>query len=323
MPGILTIAKKEFIDHVSDQTFLLCFGTLLLVMVASTFYQLDYIHTQMVSLAPSSGFIESELWKDNRVSQMLQTLLTENISSLGALVAIALSFNSINKERTEGSLRVLLSYPISKAKIILGKLLGGFTVIVIVVLTSMVISLSIEMYSLSIPLSEEFFLRLVTIIGLGIVLLTFFLCLGTAVSIVIPDPSTCLISLLVITTLLQVNTIAMIIVAVGNLFPRSISINGGRANLQYSPSTYSWQRPPVLSLINRNWLKVSPVLSYRTVSDNIFHFQNTFATGHIQIIPIEFTWLLPRNIDLMWTPVIYLAVTFVACFILFQLRDID
>ena len=323
MPGILTIAKKEFMDHVSDQTFLLCFGTLLIVMVASTFYQLDYIHQQMVSLAPSSGFIESELWKDNRVSEMLQTVLTENISSLGALVAIALSFNSINKERSEGSLRVLLSYPIRKAKIILGKLLGGLIVIVIVVLTSMVISLSIEMYSLSIPLTGEVFLRLVTIIGLGIVLLAFFLCLGTAVSIVVRDPSTCLISLLIITTLLQVNTIAMILVAVGNLFPRSLTINGGRANLQYSPSTYSWQRPPVLSLINKNWLRVSPVLAYRTVSDNIFHFQNVFTSGKIEIIPIEFWWLLPRNIDLMWTPVIYLVVAFLGCIVLFQWRDID
>ncbi len=323
MPGIVTIAKKEFIDHVSDQTFLLCFGTLLIVMVASTFYQLDYIHQQMVSLAPSSGFIESELWKDNRVSEMLQTVLTDNISSLGALVAIALSFNSINKERTEGSLRVLLSYPISKAKIILGKLLAGLIIIVIVVLTSMVISIGIEMYYLSIPLSGEFFLRLVTIIGLGIVLLAFFLCLGTAMSIVVRDPSTCLISLLIITTLLQVNTIAMILVAVGNIVPRSLSINGGRANLQYAPSTFSWQRPPVLSLINKNWLRVSPVLSYRTVSDNIFHFQNVFATGHIQIIPIEFTWLLPRNIDLMWTPVIYLVIAFLACIALFQWRDVD
>jgi ABC-type transport system involved in multi-copper enzyme maturation permease subunit len=323
LPGIITIAKKEFMDHVSDQTFLLCFGTLLVVMVASTFYQLDYIHQQMVTLVPNAGFIESEIWKDNRTSEMLQTVLTGDISSLGVLVAIALSFNSINKERTEGSLRVLLSYPISKAKIILGKLLGGFIVIVIVVLTSMVISLSIEMYSLSIPLTGEVLLRLVTIIGLGIVLLAFFLCLGTGVSVVVRDASTCLISLLIISTLLQVNTIAMILVTVGNIFPRFIPINGGRTNLQFSPSTYSWQRPAVLGLIDKNWLRVSPVLAYRTVSDNIFHFQNVFTSGNIQVIPIEFTWLLPRNINLMWTPVIYLAVAFLVCIVLFLWRDID
>jgi ABC-type transport system involved in multi-copper enzyme maturation permease subunit len=323
LPGILTITKKEFMDHVSDQTFLLCFGTLLIVMVASTFYQLDYIHQQWVSLVPNVGFIESELWKANQSSEMLQTVLTENISSLGALVAIALSFNSINKERTEGSLKVLLSYPISKAKIILGKLLGGILVIIIVVLTSFAISLSIEMYSLSIPLSGEVALRLATIIGLGIVLLVFFLCLGTAMSIVVRDPSTCLISLLVISTLLQVNTIAMILVTIGNIFPRSLTINGGRAGLQYSPSTYSWQRPTVLTLIDKNWLRISPVLAYRTVSDNIFHFQNVFTTGVVEIVPIEFWWLLPRNINLMYTPVIYMVVAFLACIVLFQWRDID
>ena len=259
---------------------------------------------------------------------MLQTVLTGDIASIGALVAIALSFNSINKERTEGSLRVLLSYPISKSKIILGKLLGGFLVIVIVVLTSMTISLSIEMYTLSIPLTSEVLLRLVTIIGLGIVLLAFFLCLGTAVSIVVRDPSTCLISLLIISTLLQVNTIAMILVTIGNIFPRSLHINGGRASLQYSPSTYSWQIPPILTQIDKNWLKVSPVLAYRTLSDNIFHFQNVYFTVlnftvGPDIIPIQFSWLLPRNVDLMWTPVIYLIVAFTACIVLFLWRDID
>jgi len=328
LPGIFTIAKKEFMDHVSDQTFLLCFGTLLVVMVASTFYQLNYIHQQMVSLVPSAGLFESELWKDPQNSVMLETVLTGDIASLGALVAIALSFNSINKERTEGSLRVLLSYPISKSKIILGKLLGGILVVVIVVLTSMTISLGIEMYVLSIPLTSEVFLRLATIVGLGIVLLVFFLCLGTAVSIVVRDPSTCLISLLIISTLLQVNTIAMILVTIGNIFPRSLHINGGRANLQYSPSTYSWQMPPVLSQIDKNWLRASPVLAYRTVSDNIFHFQNVFVsvvhnTVGLDIITIEFSWLLPRNINLMWTPVIYLVVAFIVCIVLFLWRDVD
>ena len=323
MPGIFTIAKKEFMDHVSDQTFLVCFGALLVVMLASTLYQLDYIHTQMNSLVPNAGYIESELWKDPRVSEMLQTVLTDNISFLGALVAIALSFNSINKERNEGSLRVLLSYPISKTRIILGKLLSGFAVLIIVTVVSIVISLSIEMYTFSIPLSDEVFLRLATIIALGIVLLTFFLCLGTAVSVVIRDPSTCLISLLIIVTLLQPNTVAMILVAVGNLLPRSIAINGGRGFFQYAPSANSWQIPQVLTLVNRVWLRSTPVIAYRTLSKNLFHFQNVYTTVVPDIIKIEYTWLFPRNVDLMLTPIIYLVIAFIASIVLFLRRDID
>jgi len=323
LPGILTIAKKEFVDHVSDQTFLLCFGALLAVMVASTFYQLDYIHTQLITLVPNAGSFEPGLWKDPQVSEMLETVITGQLASFGALVAIALSFDSINKERADGSLKVLLSYPISKLKVILGKLLGSVSVLIIVVLTTMIISFGIEMYTLAIPLDAEVFLRLVTIIGLGIVLLAFFLCLGMAVSIVIRDSSTCLISLLIITTLLQVNTIAMILVTVGNLVPRSVTINGGRASLQYTPAIYSWQKPSVISLISRAWLNVSPVLAYRTLSDNLFHFQNVFLTNIADIIPIEFSWLLPRNVDLMWTPIIFLAVAFVGCVALFLWRDIS
>jgi hypothetical protein len=79
----------------------------------------------------------------------------------------------------------------------------------------------------------------------------------------------------------------------------------------------------VLTLIDKNWLRISPVLAYRTVSDNIFHFQNVFTTGVVEIVPIEFWWLLPRNINLMYTPVIYMVVAFLACIVLFQWRDID
>ncbi len=321
MPGILTIAKKEFIDHVSDQTFLLCFGILLVSIVASTIYQIDQLHVLMDHIAPTVGFIEKELWKDPDVSEMLQKIVTSQLSTLGVFVAIVLSFNSINKERLEGSLKVLLSYPISKNKIILGKLIAGLLVVTIVVVSSLAISFGIEIYYLSIPLDQEVLLRIAAVTLYGIVLLMFFLSLGTAVSIGIRDASTCLLTLLIVTVALQPDFLALALVMIGGLIPRSITYNADKWLQCYFPANLSWQMPAVFRILNKDYLRFTPVVAFRAFSSNIFHFQNVY-TNNPQIIKTSFDWLLNQNISLLFAPLIYMAAASALCFLLFSRREV-
>lgn len=325
MPGTLTIAKKEFIDHVSDHTFLLCFGIFLVSMVASTFYQLDQIYQLIAYVAPTVGFLEKELWRDPDVSEMLQKVLTSQLSTLGVLVALTLSFNSINKERAEGSLKVLFSYPINRSKIILGKLLSGLLVVTLVVVASLTISFGIEMYYLTIPLTEEVILRLAAVTAYGIVLLAFFLSLGTVVSILVRDASACLLTLLVVTVLLQPDFFAMALVTVGALMPRSVTYIAGSWLQYYLPGTLSWQMPTVLSWLHKDYLRMTPIVAFRTFSNNIFHFQNVYTAAYAgppEIIVIPFEWLLTQNLPLLVAPILYTAGAMALCFILFSRRDV-
>jgi ABC-type transport system involved in multi-copper enzyme maturation permease subunit len=327
LPGILTIAKKEFTDHVSDHTFLLCFGIFLVAMVGSTFYQLDQINTLTADVAKDAGFIESELWKDPEVSEMLERVLVSQISTLGVLVALSLGFNSINKERAEGSLKVLFSYPIAKSRIILGKILGGFTVIVLVVLASLVVSFSIEMYYLTIPPSPEVLQRLAVVVGGGILLLSTFLCLGTAVSIIVKDASACLLTLLLVAMLLQPDFITMLLLTIGEYFPKLIPFGAGTWYGYYMPGIMSWQMPPILQRIPVDILGLTPIMSYRLLSDKIFHFQNVYTSSYSslsppQIIPIPFDWLLAQNLQLLVAPLAYAIVAFALCILVFFRRDV-
>jgi len=314
MPGVLTIAKKEFVDHVSDRTFLLCFGILLVIMVGGAFYQVWWIQ---------NGGISTELAAWKYFPWMLQAELTGQLSFLGALVAIALSFNSINKERTEGSLKVLLSYPIYRDKIILGKLVGGFLVVSLVTVASLTISFSIVLFHMSIPLTMDLFLRITTVITMGTVLLVFFLCLGTAISTVVRDTSACLMILLLVTSLMRSDTLTMVLVIVSSLFPHSVAIPGGLNWLQYVASWGSWRYTGGSLDVLRNYLWASPVEAYRNFSEAVFNLGSVQGHRGGQIfIPISFQEQLIRNLDLVAVLILFTVATFIASYILFTRRDI-
>jgi ABC-2 type transport system permease protein len=115
MPGLSLIIKKEMSDAVSNRTFLLSLGVLVFLLLFSGY-------------AAGVQFTWNVTWGTSDTSSPYLTViayLVPNINLLGALVAVVYGFNSINKERTEGSLKVMLSYPIFRDQVMLGKLLAG------------------------------------------------------------------------------------------------------------------------------------------------------------------------------------------------------
>jgi len=182
MAGISVIVRKEISDVISNRTFLLAVGILMFSMVLAGIVSGDtYFKTQVTRTNPAS-------WK-----LVIIENLTPTIRVLGALVALAFSFNSINKERTEGSLKVLLSYPIYRDKIILGKIIAGLIVISVVTVASMAVAFSLYFFITSIALTMDWALRLVAAMLLAILLLCGYLGLGMFLSITFRDPKTTLL----------------------------------------------------------------------------------------------------------------------------------
>jgi ABC-type transport system involved in multi-copper enzyme maturation permease subunit len=83
MPGISVIIKKEISDAVTNKSFLLSFGILVLCMVLAGF-------------AAGNAF-NSLRYGASRDRLLILRDIAPNITLLGALVAVALGFNSINK----------------------------------------------------------------------------------------------------------------------------------------------------------------------------------------------------------------------------------
>jgi ABC-type transport system involved in multi-copper enzyme maturation permease subunit len=316
LPGILTIAKKEFTDHVSDNTFLLSFAVLLVVIVAGSYLLVLNVQDWTLNESLMRHFIEEGLaWKLNFSGFTMYVV--EPFTLLGVFVAITLSFNSINKERGEGSLKVLLSYPIRKSKIIIGKLIGGLLAITIVVLSTMTVSFTMLIYFLGIPVNLDFLSRAAWITALGVLLLFIYLCVGTAVSVMVRDASAALMGILLILVALRSDFITLLVTLASSI----ASIIGIKfslpLNLNYYPGSHLYWDTNL-----RNFWLPSPSESYLGFTSNIIRFVN--PSGYPTVyIPLEFEWLLPKGIDLAQAMVVFAVTALALCIVLFVRREVE
>ena len=114
---VYTIAKKEFLDNIRNKWIILL--TIILFLLVIVFSYLAGGQTDV----------------KNILGDMQNTVLgLLGISSiLIPLIAIILGFSTISGETESGALYVVLSYPITRFEVLLGKLLGLGLVIVVAV----------------------------------------------------------------------------------------------------------------------------------------------------------------------------------------------
>ena len=110
--GVLTIAQKEFSDKLYEPSFII----LLIIFMGTTFI-----------------YIQSPGESDNfrNVVQMIAVFFP--------LIGIALGYDGILKEKNSKSLNVLLTNPVFRDNIILGKFLGVSVILALIVFLSVII----------------------------------------------------------------------------------------------------------------------------------------------------------------------------------------
>ena len=324
MPGVLIIAKKEFKDHVSDKTFLLCFAALLIVMVGGALYMIQSFQAMNYVLAGQNyrdlaGEIveKDEIWKST--DYLFTDLVAGQLSSIGVLLTIAMSLSTVHKERKEGTLRVLLSYPVYRDNLFFGKLLGGFAVLFIASIVSMVISFSLLMFYMAIPITADFLLRIITTSLMSTLLLVFFLCLGIIGSYLLPDTSSILLSLVLILALLQYENYYVLIVAGYNLLS-FMGVNLPKLGLYYRGlGTDRWD-----DVLYRTFCKLSPTESYLKLSERLLNFgyDNDYNMYHTNFASFSFQDQLIGNIDLTATLIIFTVAAVVSSYIISTRREL-
>jgi ABC-2 type transport system permease protein len=320
MPGLLIIAKKEFVDHVSDQTFLLCFGALVFAMVVSAHYQTYMLRINLLwGLSTGNEYWKNASWFD-QPNLLTQTVITQ-ITTIGVLLAIVLSFNAINKERTEGSLKVLLSYPIYRDKVILGKLLACSILLTLVVSASMASAFGVIIYYLGIPLTLELTARMALTTVMAILMLLFFLGLGIAISTILTDTSTIIIVLVLVACLLNSETVAMVFGVVANYVGLTTGAFDPKNIINFvSAFQNSWTNgywPPSLA----TYARFSPVESFRIFTENIFGLNYQLPNG--DILPLTLDQNLMRSLDLIAIQIVWMTAVFILSYVLFQRRDLS
>lgn len=128
---ILTVAKKEYIDALKNKVFL----TFLLFLVGLTVISiyigsLDFqskvaIYQKAYQQLIQSGQSASNLTKPEFYPLQLLRGSIEYLEIIGAVLAIALGYLSIAKEKGNNTLQLILTRPISRVSFFTGKLIGN------------------------------------------------------------------------------------------------------------------------------------------------------------------------------------------------------
>lgn len=113
-----------------------------------------------------------------------------------SLVALLFGFDLISREREQGTLKLMLSGPVSRAEVLLGKWLGNFVSLAVPFLLVTLLGTAVLLFDPQVRLGAGRLGRLALILALALLYMAFFLSLGLLVSALTRRSATSLIVLL-------------------------------------------------------------------------------------------------------------------------------
>lgn len=125
--GFSTLYHKELADHFHSARFKLVFALLILTSLASLYGALSSISDATFS---SSEYLFLALYTASGSSI---PSFASFLAYLAPLAGLAMGFDAINRERTQGTLNRLVSQPIHRDAVINAKFLAGTTVVFIMI----------------------------------------------------------------------------------------------------------------------------------------------------------------------------------------------
>jgi ABC-type transport system involved in multi-copper enzyme maturation, permease component len=187
-PGWITIAGKEFTDHLlSVRLYVLLF-----VLGVAALIPLYFAAETIRSLAEAAS-------GSSAVFLAMFTLAPKNVDILrvdsfvaivAPLLGVGFAFDAVNGERHEGTLPRLLSQPIHRDDVINGKFAAGLAIISLVLVCMLGVISGFGLGRLGItPTAGEVF-RLVAWLGLTILYVALWLAFGTLLSVVMRRAAT-------------------------------------------------------------------------------------------------------------------------------------
>lgn len=167
---IVLIGYKEFQDHITSRRFLALLFLMLTITGIFVFKEIGYYLEDLAEYSNSPGVSLFSLPEAMNVFEGINSGIAGS-SIFGSIIAIALGFDLITKERETGSIKAIMSVPVYRDEVINGKALGGIMAIVFAVTIVFVLTLGIMLiYSIVPGLNELGFIFvfwLVTILYLS------------------------------------------------------------------------------------------------------------------------------------------------------------
>ena len=175
--GLPVLLRKELADQFNSNRFLILFGLLALTCIASI-----YGAFSALSDAADSGTDYLYLTLFTTSGNSIPSFATF-LAFLGPLVGIVLGFDTVSRERSQGTLNRLAAQPIHRDAIINGKFLSGLTVIFLMVFSLGLLACAAGILVMGIPPQGEEIARLLVFLLLTCVYIAFWLGLAIFCSV--------------------------------------------------------------------------------------------------------------------------------------------
>jgi len=178
MNGIKAIVRKELADHFSSYRFIILFALIAMVSLITTY---------MVGMGLKEEL--SGMAKPKFVFLMLFTStgpmfsLVQFVAFFGPLIGLVLGFDSINRERSAGTLSKLASQPIYRDAIINGKFLSGVITITIMLASILLVVSGLGLALIGVVPGVEELWRMVIYLIISIFYIAFWLGMSILFSI--------------------------------------------------------------------------------------------------------------------------------------------
>jgi ABC-2 type transport system permease protein len=183
--GIGVLLKKELADHFSSYRFTIIFALIAMISLITAYMVGMNIRQELEGVA-----------KPRFIFLMLFTApgaifsLTQFVAFFGPLVGLILGFDTINRERNEGTLSKLLSQPIYRDVVINGKFLSGVVLIAIMMVSIVLVITGLGLIVLGIVPGLEEIWRIMFYLILSIVYISFWLGVAILFSILFRSTAT-------------------------------------------------------------------------------------------------------------------------------------
>ena len=205
-PGVIEIARKEFFDHVRSRKFLLIFGIFLMVAIIgliggiSDYNDMLDIYNEDQTVTIGVGGVSA----DTSLAMPSVLLVFYNMTTpfymIGVILAIAMGFDLISKERENKSLKILLAHPVYRDEVINGKALGAIAALFLAFAVVLIISLATLLVFSIVPNPTEI-LMIILFCGFSFLFIFSYFAVALCMSAITEDSGRALIYTMVIYTI--------------------------------------------------------------------------------------------------------------------------
>jgi ABC-2 type transport system permease protein len=183
--GIKTIIKKELADHFSSYRFTIIFALIAMLSLITAYMVGLNIRNELAGVAKPQ-FIFLMLF----TSSGALFSLVQFVAFFGPLVGLVLGFDTINRERSQGTLSKLLSQPIYRDVVINGKFLAGVVMISVMMVSIVLVITGLGLIVLGIIPGLEEIWRIMIYLIISIIYISFWLGVAILFSILFRSTAT-------------------------------------------------------------------------------------------------------------------------------------